>query len=392
MSYNSPEKLKLLVLLTKYNHHHPDDKILSRLTESLTDQDTEMVKEYLAQEAALRAQYPYTDIQKQAQELQTLLDEVVDLTHLISYAEFKWGLLLEVMNDMSKLVEERKSEMEIAIREINLTHLRNVNKRLAAELVEQELKREANGESWRRPENYELGRKRRVDWVVEQPKADLVLGDQRPEKLYEKIDKLVHSDEAVETKGGSVELPEETNAQAKQPASSKEADLKDESALKIIKTHSPESLTSNSRAEDQLTAPFEQALPLLPRQETSNKQTPTIKPPIKPLRPALVRIKSKDGPKKRVSFSGTSDESSRSSYGMAAPISDMNTLTASCIRQQSTQHPASGLVVENAALPEEESPRRRSGTEPESHQAKLDKARYEAERIASEVRKFSWDD
>ncbi|KAG4441089.1 hypothetical protein IFR05_003443 [Cadophora sp. M221] len=374
MPYSGPGRLELLVLITKYNKQHPKDKIKPQLTKTLTSNDAQMVDEYIAQQTALRAQYPYNDFQKQAQKLQPLLQEVTNLSHYTSYEEVKWMDLLVAVNEMLKQVRSKWAETE----KIRKWNQQKAGKDLAEKkaLIEAKAKKE---------EHKRAEKEKAVVKAVEQAGDALLQKDQQPKKLQKKPNLLAYPVQEVKQKEIKVEKEVAESASPAPPLPLRRR------SQNVVQNGPGFPLQIPEVNDQQVPAQFPVTSPQLLPCKDSPTEDPA-KPITPPVRPALATgdKRSSDGPKKKVSFEGPKEDLPKPKEedpimtGMDAPA------MPGAWQDSTPPILSTPLIVPEDVLPEENAPKRKKGTEPERHQAKMDKAHYDALRVASEINKFSW--
>ncbi|KAH7360869.1 hypothetical protein BKA65DRAFT_474001 [Rhexocercosporidium sp. MPI-PUGE-AT-0058] len=366
MPYNGPDRLKLLVLITKYNQHHPKDKIKPQLSQTLTAYDAQLVDEYIAQEAALRSQYPYNDFQKQAQKLQPLLEEVMNLTYFTSYEEVKWMELLVVVNDMLKQKERQQKEIQKA--------------KTRAEKKVSELRLKMDEHKKAEKDNSKQAVK------AEQENVHLLQQNQQSNKLQKKPNPLACPVELIqpkEKKKGEKKVAEGRLSPLLQLKSLSQnvVEIGHESQMQVLEAN-----------HQQVPGQFPVSVPPLPPRKASLTEdlTNSTTPSVRPAFADRSRSRSSEDAKKRVAFNNP-DEDHPKPKEEDTIMTGTKTPTMPGAWQESMQPILSVPAVDpEEILPEEKAPARKKGKEPEKHQAKMDRAHYDALRVASEINKFSW--
>ncbi|PVH78776.1 hypothetical protein DL98DRAFT_589930 [Cadophora sp. DSE1049] len=410
MAYRGPTKVELLVLITKYNLAHPTDRIKPQITTTVNDRESNMVNEIIAQEATRRAQYPYNSFQRQAQKLQPLLEKVLRLTNFESYNELDWKDLLIAVNNMLKLVRSKMQETDKTRNERMEKDLDRRRTEYAAEKLRRT--KEEHRKVEKRKAEKEMAEKAKQT-AVEQAKANTPPKEHRPNKLQKKPNPLVYPFEAIKTKEQRIEIlgeipvpatsPKALNIQ--KPESIAEATV---GLAPPLPPRCPYPTIDSMRANLEACAPMEPAEtpepkshqvpgyfpesvappPLPPRKESPTGNA--AKPTTPPNRPALqTGTRSKDEPKKKVSFDGTEEDRPKvKGEDTVMTGIDMPTDIPGAWKDESMK--LLSVAQPQEIILEEKSPKRKKGREPEHHQAKMDKAHYEALRVASEINKFSW--
>ncbi|KAL5326603.1 hypothetical protein ACEPPN_004290 [Leptodophora sp. 'Broadleaf-Isolate-01'] len=368
MPYRGPDRLEILVLITRYNQHHPKDKIKPQLTETLTSYDAQMVDEYIAQQTALRAHYPYNDFQKQAQKLQPLLEEVMNLTHYTSYEKVKWMELLVAVNDMLKQVRSKWAETEKIRKERQQKEMEMEMQKATKDLAEKK--------AWDATKLRKEEHKRAEKEKAQQVKVNLLHHDQRPNKLQKKPNPLAYPVQAVIQNEAKVDekVAESASPTPPPPQRRQTKNVQNGPGCPLHITEANHQQVPGHQTKDS------------PTQDPAKPITP-------PVRPALAtwdKSRSSDDPKKRVSFDNPTKDLTKPKQEDSA-MTSMDTLAMPGAWQESTQPILSTPIIDSEEfLPEEKAPKRKKGTEPERHQAKMDRAHYDALRVASEINKFSW--
>ncbi|KAK0100370.1 hypothetical protein ONS95_008324 [Cadophora gregata] len=406
MKYQGPTKFELLVLITKYNLAHPTDKIKPQVTDTIKERDSKMVNEFLAQEATSRAQYPYNSFQRQAQRLQPLLEKVLALTNFDSYNELDWMELLIAVNDMLKLVRSKMQETQ----KLNSERIQKDLERRKAEYAIEKLQRaeEEQKKVEKAKPDKELAEKAKQAVAAEQSQACPPPKVRRPNKLQKKPNPLICPNEVLKTKEQKIEIPDVTAALSTSPKAPDDQNAGSTTEVPVdipppLPPRCPyptgNAITTNSEASvppkptDTPEAKFYQVPgcfpdsppPLPPRKDTPRDPARAITPPTRPV--LHTRSRSKEDPKKKVSFNGTEVDRTTVEDTVMTGM-DMPGNNPEAQKDESLE--ILSVIQPEEVCPEEKVPKRKKGTEPEHHQRKMDKAHYDALRVASEIRKFSW--
>ncbi|KAH7417611.1 hypothetical protein BKA64DRAFT_769728 [Cadophora sp. MPI-SDFR-AT-0126] len=408
MTYKGPTKLELLVLITKYNLAYPTDKIKPQITATVNDRESNMVNEIIAKEATHRAQYPYNSFQRQALKLQPLLEKVTRLTNFESYNNLDWMELLIAVNDMLKLV---RSQMQEADKIRSELMKKDLDRRLSEHAAEKLRRAKDEQSKFERRKDEKKTTEKAKQTAVEQAKANTPPKEHRPNKLQKKPNPLIYPTEANRTKEQKIETPDKMSISSTSPKALNVLNAESVPEAPVGTTpplppRCPHPMMDTMRTDLEACGPMKpeevQELkghqtsvhlpepipppPLPPRKESPSRDD--AKPATPPIRPVLLtRTRSKDEPKKKVSFDGTELDSPKDEDTVMTGM-DMGPAIPGAWRDEFIK--VLSIDPPQETLPKEKAPKRKKGREPEHHQAKMDKAHYDALRVTSEINKFSW--
>ncbi|KAI9048976.1 hypothetical protein LZ554_006825 [Drepanopeziza brunnea f. sp. 'monogermtubi'] len=103
MEYSGPDRHALLVMIVDYNLHHPHD----RITKATISRGLEGARKTLVDRVAEREAFPLNEFQEKGRRLRIMLEEVEELTDLNTHLALQWRELSDAVAEMKPLVSEK---------------------------------------------------------------------------------------------------------------------------------------------------------------------------------------------------------------------------------------------------------------------------------------------
>ncbi|EKD20513.1 uncharacterized protein L3040_004199 [Drepanopeziza brunnea f. sp. 'multigermtubi'] len=394
MEYSGPDRHALLVMIVDYNLYHPHD----RITKATISRGLEGARKTLIDRVAEREAFPLNEFQEKGRRLRIMLEEVEELTDLNTHLALRWRELSDAVAEMTPLVSEKwqwtleeferreeDKKQKRRLKELAAQRTAEWGKQQEAEWLAriEEEERQAAEVTRQRRDRFEESRSKRRS-PSPPPLPDLNTGKTKSEDLREEPGPL------------SPLLPprKQDNASTKQRVESPGLPHRPHSAVPVhvaypIPMPPPAqgpTTQASKKHKNKMVFIKKEGLCLYDRRNGETFIELDMEPTPSPTSPSLAQIRKKPEERSHQSARNPLQHEKREDLG----------------RQKSSMPRASGPAQSAPHLPAVETPRkissreaamflnRKKGRGLEDHGPKMDKAHYDALRLASEIARFSW--